>query len=49
MKNTYISPSFEIVVFKTEDVLEASNAGGVIIAPPKPGGGEVEVGDVSLF
>ena len=45
MKKTYISPSLEISLFETEDVLNISggNAGGMVVAPPA-NGGNTEVG-----
>ena len=49
MKSEYVSPSLEIFIFKTEDVLTASNAGGIILLPSE-NGGEVEIGGgINLF
>ena len=48
MKKAYISPSLEIALFETEDVLNVSNAGGMIVAPPVNGGNEEIGGGIEL-
>ena len=44
MKKTYMTPALEISLFETEDVLNVSNAGGLVVTPPA-NGGNTEVGD----
>ena len=48
MKKAYVSPSLEISLFETEDVLNVSNAGGLIVTPPSQGGGTEVDGGIEL-
>ena len=48
MKKAYVSPSLEISFFEMEDILAASNAGGLIVSPPVNGGGEEVGGGIEL-
>ncbi len=47
MKKTYTTPSMEISLFETEDILTASQP-GVIVKPPVNGGSEEVGGGVDI-
>ena len=48
MKKVYISPILEISLFETEDILNLSNAGGLVVTPPVNGSGNEVGGDIDL-
>ena len=48
MKKAYITPSLEIALFETEDILNISNGNGTIVAPPDQEGSTEVGGDINL-
>ena len=48
MKKAYTSPSLEISLFETEEILALSNAGGLIVTPPVNGGNDEVGGGIEL-